>query len=65
MSKKDRWSRGMSFGPFAVVVQLGERQTEDLDVAGSSPAYGTFFIKEYLVSLFTNYFLENIKLKIV
>ncbi len=24
----------------AVVVQLGERQTEDLDVAGSSPAHG-------------------------
>jgi hypothetical protein len=24
-----------------VVVQLGERQTEDLDVAGSSPAHGT------------------------
>ena len=31
-------------GPiFAVVVQLGERQTEDLDVAGSSPAHGTDF----------------------
>ena len=29
-------------GPIAVVVQLGERQTEDLDVAGSSPAYGIF-----------------------
>ena len=28
-------------GPIAVVVQLGERQTEDLDVAGSSPAHGT------------------------
>jgi hypothetical protein len=22
---------------------LGERQTEDLDVAGSSPAHGTYF----------------------
>ena len=48
-----------SFGPFAVVVQLGERQTEDLDVAGSSPAYGTFFIEEYLVLLYTNYFFKN------
>ena len=26
-----------------MVVQLGERQTEDLDVAGSSPAHGTYF----------------------
>ena len=59
MSKKDRWS----FGPFAVVVQLGERQTEDLDVAGSSPAYGTFLIEEYLVLFITNYFLLKIKLK--
>ena len=53
------WHGGDSFGPFAVVVQLGERQTEDLDVAGSSPAYGTFFIEEYLVLLYTNYFFKN------
>ena len=30
-----------------MVVQLGERQTEDLDVAGSSPAHGTLFIFKY------------------
>lgn len=28
----------------AVVVQLGERQTEDLDVAGSSPAHGILLL---------------------
>ena len=26
-----------------MVVQMGERQTEDLDVAGSSPAHGITF----------------------
>ena len=28
----------------AVVTQLGECQTEDLEAAGSSPAYRTFFL---------------------
>ena len=29
----------------AAIAQLGERQTEDLKVAGSIPAFGTFFLK--------------------
>ena len=28
----------------AIVTQLGECQTEDLEAAGSSPAYRTFFL---------------------
>jgi hypothetical protein len=28
----------------AEIAQLGERQTEDLKVAGSIPAFGTFFL---------------------
>ena len=28
---------------YAVIAQLGERQTEDLEVAGSIPAHGTLF----------------------
>ena len=27
---------------YAVIAQLGERQTEDLEVAGSIPAHGIF-----------------------
>ncbi len=62
---QDRWSQGydssltwrrsrvrISFGPYAMVVQLGERQTEDLDVAGSSPAHGINYFLKYLLSLF-------------
>ncbi len=30
-------------GKYAVVTQLGECKTEDLEVAGSSPAHGTIF----------------------
>ena len=32
----------------ALLAQLGERQTEDLDVAGSSPAQGTYNSKTAL-----------------
>ncbi len=31
----------------AEIAQLGERQTEDLKVAGSIPAFGTFFFSSY------------------
>ena len=42
-----------------MVVQLGERQTEDLDVAGSSPAHGTnFFIFLKIIYSFLIYVLE-------
>src|SRR4030042_4263832 len=30
--------------PYAVVTQLGECKTEDLEVAGSSPAHGTMIL---------------------
>lgn len=53
----------------AVVVQLGERQTEDLDVAGSSPAHGIllliifsvlkFYFYNYFDLLWKSYFLLN------
>ena len=54
----------------AVVVQLGERQTEDLDVAGSSPAHGIllliiffsvlkFYFYNYFNLLWKSYFLLN------
>ena len=32
-------------GIHAVVTQLGECKTEDLEVAGSSPAHGTILLK--------------------
>ena len=32
------------WGNYAVVTQLGECKTEDLEVAGSSPAHGTMFL---------------------
>ena len=36
-------------GNYAVVTQLGECKTEDLEVAGSSPAHGTIFLP-FLIS---------------
>ena len=33
-----------NLGNYAVVTQLGECKTEDLEVAGSSPAHGTMFL---------------------
>ncbi len=34
-------------GNYAVVTQLGECKTEDLEVAGSSPAHGTMISPTY------------------
>lgn len=36
---------------WALLAQSGERQTEDLDVAGSNPAQGTFLLKTPIRSL--------------
>ena len=33
---------------YAVVTQLGECKTEDLEVAGSSPAHGTMFLPDIM-----------------
>ena len=49
------WSRRRQFESaqgYAAVAQLGERQTEDLEVACSSHARGTFFLIFFLLSLF-------------
>ena len=43
----------------AVVTQLGECQTEDLEVAGSSPAHRTFYSPSHLI--FQSLFLNIIK----
>jgi hypothetical protein len=49
--------RGRVAGTQAIVTQLGECQTEDLEAAGSSPAYRTFIVHlEYLHSRFKQSF---------
>lgn len=35
---------------------VGERQTEDLDVAGSSPACGMFFLNLFVINMTFFYF---------
>lgn len=48
-----------------MVVQMGERQTEDLDVAGSSPAHGItiFKIISFYMFILGISFKKGIKLK--
>ena len=46
--------RSNRVGPtfFAQVAQLGERQTEDLNVPGSSPGLGIYLLRKIVLSMF-------------